>query len=514
MLFNSFSFLLLFMPITACGFFLLARRSKEWAAAWLAGASLVFYAVWSVAYLPLLLGSTLFNYYFGWRIAHTEGPARKRWLIAAVVADLALLGYFKYADFFISSFNVVSHNQLPALDVILPIGISFFTFTQIAFLVDTYQRKVSEYRFTHYLLFVTYFPHLIAGPVLHHKEMMPQFDNAATYRPTAANFSVGAAIFVIGLAKKVLIADGLAPHAAFFFDQPGQPSLLVAWGGVLAYAFQLYFDFSGYSDMAIGLSRMFGIQLPLNFASPYKAGNLIEFWRRWHMTLSRFLRDYLYIALGGNRHGPVRRYANLMTTMVLGGLWHGAGWNFVIWGFLHGSYLMVNHAWVALAEHVGFDRDNRVWRGASWMLTFIAVCLAWAFFRSTDLPHAIEIVKGMLGGYGVGLPDAIGNRLGSARTLLESAGVGFYSGGGERFIQTWAWATGAAVVAFAFPNTQQIMARFAPALDFDAQRDRARGVLASLQWRPNDAWAWAIGILSALSLLSLTRPAEFLYFQF
>ena len=515
MLFNSFSFLLLFLPITALGFFAIARRSHMWAAGWLALASLFFYGWWSVEYIPLLLASIGFNYAAGWRIGHSAGSSRKRWLVLAICVNLALLAYFKYADFLIGSINQLAAAELPVLHVVLPVGISFFTFTQIAFLVDTYQGKVSEYRFVHYLLFVTYFPHLIAGPVLHHKEMMPQFDQAATYRPSSGNFAVGLTIFAIGLAKKVLIADNLAPHASFFFDQPGQPSLLLAWGGVLAYAFQLYFDFSGYSDMAIGLSRMFGINLPLNFNSPYKAENIIDFWRRWHMTLSRFLRDYLYIALGGNRKGPIRRYLNLMATMVLGGLWHGAGWNFVIWGALHGAYLMINHGWIAVAGRIGFPRTARAWSWFSAALTFGAVCFAWVFFRAADLDRALSIVRGMGGIGGVALPDAVGYQLGGLKLALEQAGVSFYSGGGSRFIETWVWVAVGAVLAFGFPNTQQIMDKFNPALDYAEHRDPPAGVLArALQWRPTAVFAAATGLLTVAGLLSLTRPAEFLYFQF
>ena len=261
--------------------------------------------------------------------------------MAALAANLCLLAWYKYANFFVDSVNTLAAaagaDGLPPLDIILPIGISFFTFTQIAFLVDCYRGEVREYRFIHYVLFVSYFPHLIAGPVLHHREMMPQFADAANTRPHAGNFAIGLSIFVVGLAKKVLIADNLSPLAIPVFAAGAEPTLIEAWIGVLAYTFQLYFDFSGYSDMAIGLSRLFGVKLPLNFNSPYKAVNIAEFWRRWHMTLSRFLRDYLYIALGGSRRGQAMRYRNLMLTMLLGGLWHGAGWTFVIWGGLHGA---------------------------------------------------------------------------------------------------------------------------------------------------------------------------------
>jgi D-alanyl-lipoteichoic acid acyltransferase DltB (MBOAT superfamily) len=393
---------------------------------------------------------------------------------------------------------------------VLPIGISFFTFTQIAYLVDTYQGKVKEYRFIHYLLFITYFPHLIAGPVLHHAEMMPQFDQPHTYRFSYRNLAVGLSIFAIGLAKKVLVADSLAPHASFLFDKSDAFSLLLAWGGVLAYAFQLYFDFSGYSDMAIGISRLFGIRLPLNFDSPYKAANIIDFWRRWHMTLSRFLRDYLYVPLGGNRKGPVRRYVNLMLTMLLGGLWHGAGLNFALWGALHGAYLMLNHAWQALARRLRFPLAAPAWRGASMVLTFGAVCVAWVFFRAAGFGKAAIILQGMAGQFGIGIPAQVGEHLGALKPLLEHWGVQFYLGGGTRFVGTWGWVAAAAAIAFGFPNTQQIMARYEPALGMPA-RDAGGAWLA---WQPRARWGVAIGALLLGSLLSLSRPAEFLYFQF
>jgi D-alanyl-lipoteichoic acid acyltransferase DltB (MBOAT superfamily) len=510
MLFNSFTFLFLFLPITAVGYFMLARKSHAFAGAWLAAASLVFYGWWSFAYIPLLLGSIIFNYWMGQRIGAAHGPLRKRWLSFAVIADLLLLAYYKYTDFFISSINAVATTDIPALHVILPIGISFFTFTQIAYLVDTYQGKVRESRFLHYLLFITYFPHLIAGPVLHHAEMMPQFGNASSYRFSSRNLAAGLTIFAIGLAKKVLIADNLAPNANFFFDQSDMFSLIVAWGGVLSYALQLYFDFSGYSDMAIGISLLFGIRLPLNFDSPYKAVNIIEFWRRWHMTLSRFLRDYLYVPLGGNRKGRMRRYVNLMLTMLLGGLWHGAGLNFVIWGALHGIYLVINHGWETLATKLRFPRTSGAWAVFSIALTFAAVCLAWVFFRATDIGKAGTILCGMAGGYGIGLPASVGLHLGVLKPWLEQFGISFYLGGGTRFVETWQWVVLGGIVAFFLPNTQQIMVRYEGALGGETRPYRANWQI----WQPSRGWSIYTGAILLGSLLSLSRPAEFLYFQF
>ena len=517
MLFNSFVFIFIYLPVVLWGFFWLGRRNHTWAAGWLAFASLFFYGYWDYRYIPLLLVSIAFNYWVGLHISKAAQPSRKRWLVFAVAANLSLLAYFKYANFFLDTVTFLSNKNIPALDIILPVGISFYTFTQIAFLVDTYQDKVHEYRFVHYLLFVTYFPHLIAGPVLHHKEMMPQFGDGRIYSFSANNFAVGLTIFCIGLAKKVLIADNLSPYAGSLFNETDSPTLFIAWGGVLAYTFQLYFDFSAYSDMAIGLSRLFGVRLPLNFNSPYKAANISEFWRRWHMTLSRFLRDYLYFPLGGNRSGLFNRYRNLMTVMLLGGMWHGAGWNFIIWGGLHGCYLIIHHAWAAISERLGFPSKSRIWKMTATAITFVAVCFAWVFFRSPDLATSWEIVRGMTGGYGIGLPEAIANRLEIFAPALETLGVSFYLGGGSRFIETWGWIVFAAVIAFLLPNTQELTRRFDPALDFvppvETETVTANPV-SRLTWTPSRNWGVVLGILMVISLLSLTRPNEFLYFQF
>jgi D-alanyl-lipoteichoic acid acyltransferase DltB (MBOAT superfamily) len=512
MLFNSYAFIFAFLPVAAVGFFLLARLGKGWGAGWLALCSLFFYGWWDARYLLLLGGSIMVNYAFGMAIAKRAGSASARFLLATAIAfNLMVLSYYKYADFFIASGNRLLDMDWSLLGVVLPIGISFFTFTQIAFLVDAYQGKVAEYRFVYYALFVTYFPHLIAGPVLHHREMMPQFDMDRNYALRIRNVQIGLTIFVIGLAKKVLIADNLAPYANPLFMEPGNPGLLLAWGGVLAYTFQLYFDFSGYSDMAIGLSRLFGVRLPLNFHSPYKATSIIEFWRRWHMTLSRFLRDYLYVPLGGNRRGSFRRHLNLMITMILGGLWHGAGWTFVAWGALHGVYLGINHAWRAATAGIHWPAPASLRRAFAAGTTFVAVVLAWTFFRSPDFQTAWRIVEGMLGVHGVGMPAALGAALGPLKPWMEQVGVEFYLGGGARFVGTYGWVMVAAAVAFLAPNTQQLMRRFDPVLP---DRVFAENPGSGLAWKPSAAWALGIGMMATGALLSLSRPTEFLYFQF
>ncbi|MBL8422637.1 MAG: MBOAT family protein [Candidatus Accumulibacter phosphatis] len=518
MLFNSYPFLLIFLPITALVFFSLGRHSHRLAAAWLGAASLFFYGYWNVAYVGLLLLSILFNYGVGFALTkgHDNRASRRNNLIltVGVGADLALLGYYKYANFFLDTANHLLATRWPLQDILLPLGISFFTFTQIAFLVDVWSGKAREYNFIHYVLFVTYFPHLIAGPVLHHKEMMPQFAQPETYKLSVDNVTVGLTIFYIGLFKKAVLADGVSPYANGAFaaaDAQQSMDLLAAWGGALAYTCQLYFDFSGYSDMAIGLSRLFGIVLPLNFNSPYKATSISDFWRCWHMTLSRFLRDYLYVPLGGSRKGPFRRYGNLMVTMLLGGLWHGASWNFVLWGGLHGVYLTINHAWRALRERVSRPGHGpgTVERLVGWGLTFFAVVVAWVFFRATTMAGALNMLQGMFGMHGVSLPAALLPALGSAADSMRSWGVEFHLGGGTRFVSTWGWTLALLSIALFLPNTQQLMRLHRPGLDFEPADGES-----ALEWRANAVWAWALAVIAAAGLLSLSQATEFLYYQF
>ncbi|MCA1978743.1 MAG: MBOAT family protein [Thiobacillus sp.] len=519
MLFNSYEFLFLYFPVTFAVFFALARYRRSLAALWLFGASLFFYGWWNPAYVSLLIGSILFNFGMGTAISreHERGAFRraKGLLIAAISGDLALLAYYKYANFFLDNVNLLAGAQWHLEAIILPLGISFFTFTQIAFLVDSYRGEVKERNFIHYGLFVTYFPHLIAGPVLHHKEMMPQFAEAKTYRLHWENISVGLTIFIIGLFKKLVLADGVAPFATPVFNAAANGvtlTLIDAWVGALAFTLQLYFDFSAYSDMAIGLSRMFGVKLPLNFNSPYKAVNIVDFWRRWHMTLSRFLRDYLYFALGGNRKGAIRRYVNLMVTMLLGGLWHGAGWTFIIWGGLHGLYLSINHAWTKFrSTFLNLLPVSRVEKRAAWLLTFLAVVVGWVFFRAQDTQSAVSILHAMTGGNGLLVPNnwpaawylyAVINKLGLPVQLgvpvsqFDPAGISLY------------WIIVLLGIAWFMPNTQQLMARFDPALESVSTPNTPP------IWQPGAAWAVVMGFVAVVAILHLTRVSEFLYFQF
>lgn len=503
MLFNSYGFILFFLPVVVLGYFYLARIDHRFSAGWLASASLFFYGYWNPAYIGLLLASIACNYSFGRWLARADikhnDLGKKRLLMVAIGINIVLLCYYKYANFFLGNINAVAGSHLSLGAIILPLGISFFTFTQIAFLVDAYQGKVKEYNFTHYLLFVTYFPHLIAGPIIHHKEMMPQFSSPATYRINAEHFAVGLTIFVLGLSKKVLIADSLAGHANPFFNAVSHGQTLAlsdAWAGALAYTLQLYFDFSGYSDMAIGLSLMFNIRLPINFDSPYKSTNIIDFWRRWHMTLSRFLRDYLYFPLGGNRKGVSRRYLNLMATMLLGGLWHGAGWTFVIWGGLHGLYLMINHGWRDFKKRMNWGDGGRLAKVFAGTITFLSVVVGWVFFRSDSLAAASSMLSSMVG------MNGLLNRWVPAREALKLV-------------------IPCLMLVWFMPNVRQMLLKYKPTFediaDIKTPAPVPWGRFAKwLCWKPSPFVALIGGIFFFVVLLAIgaNHTSEFLYFQF
>jgi D-alanyl-lipoteichoic acid acyltransferase DltB (MBOAT superfamily) len=495
MLFNSQEFIFLYLPLVLAGFYVLGSRSRRVAAAWLVLASIFFYGWWTPRYVLLLLCSIIMNFAFGVLLARAGGTSarKKGFVIVALSVNLLILGYYKYAGFFLTSLNNFTGSQLKVAEIVLPLGISFFTFTQIAFLVDTYRGYVKDFNFVHYCLFVTYFPHLIAGPILHHKEMMPQFAEAQTYRIDATRVAVGLTIFGFGLFKKVILADNVAPYVSPVFDAHGfDPTLVEAWGGALAYTCQLYFDFSGYCDMAVGLSLLFGVRLPINFNSPYKAVNISDFWRRWHMTLSRFLRDYLYIPLGGNRKGPVRRNVNLLTTMLLGGLWHGAGWTFIAWGGLHGLYLVINHAWREMRVRLGHDLERSTFGGrlAGRALTFVAVVFAWVLFRATDIGSAGRILSGMVGLNG-----------------LEISKLQAFLWPNQPL-----WILICLTVAFFAPNVTQITRAYRPVLDRLATHSERYELRVS--WRPSLPWMVLSVAVTFLAVLGVSKVSPFLYFQF
>ena len=391
LLFNSYEFVFIFLPFSFfIYFFLLQKRLLIGAKGFLVFASLFFYSWWNVAYLPIILSSLLFNYLLGNALNENFKKIKihkKSLLIFGIVVNTTLLGYFKYTDFLIENLNLALDTSVPLLHLALPLAISFFTFQQIAYLVDSYRGETAEYDFLNYALFVTFFPQLIAGPIVHHSEMMPQFSSRWNLVKNYQNIALGLFIFSIGLFKKIVIADSFAVWATTGFDTAATLNFFEAWATSLSYTFQLYFDFSGYTDMAIGAALLFNIKLPINFNSPYKALDIQDFWRRWHITLSRFLRDYIYIPLGGNRKGSFRTYTNLLATFIIGGIWHGAGWTFIFWGFLHGMALVIHRFWKALGMNMP--------KILAWFITFNFINIAWVFFRAKEWQDAIKVLKSM-----------------------------------------------------------------------------------------------------------------------
>jgi D-alanyl-lipoteichoic acid acyltransferase DltB (MBOAT superfamily) len=499
MLFNSFEFIFAFLPIVLVAFFLTARiAGKQAAIAFLCLASMFFYAWWNPIYLLLLVGEVCANFVIGRAIqAHRGRPGQNALVAAGIAFNLLILGFFKYALFFTGIVNDLAGTHWSMVALVLPLGISFHTFQQIAYLVQARQPATPRYPFLEYVLFVTFFPQLIAGPIVHHNEVIPQIDRPAFTRWNPRNFVLGLSIFSVGLFKKTVIADSLGQIASpAFAVVAGHHALGAgdAWMGALGYSLQLYFDFSAYSDMAIGLARMFNVVLPANFDSPYKAVNIADFWRRWHMTLSRFLRDFLYFPLGGNRKGVARAMLNVMITMLLGGLWHGAGWTFVIWGGLHGLYIC-GHRLVrtsGLYERLlPFALPRRIFAQA---FTLFLIVIAWVFFRAADLTAAALMLRSMFGAGDAGAaPAAFG-----VDNPVELIAAG-------------------AVLALFAPNVIDIFARFGPALKVDRPNERrtAQRLLGRLQWRPTAGWGLATGTLAAVGALAILGwHAEFLYFQF
>ncbi len=513
MLFNSLEYLFFLLPLAVLGFRYLGQgplNSRQ--LVWLVACSLFFYASWNPAYLLLLLGSVTGNYLFGRALGKAAG-GNAALLAVGIAFNLGLLGYFKYTGFFLDNLNQLAAWGIPVPEITLPLAISFFTFQQIAYLVDVHRKEAQDYSFLHYCLFVTFFPQLIAGPIVHHREMMPQFDSPGGDSTTLSNLQVGLTIIVLGLAKKVILADNLALVAdpLFHSAESGTPlSMAEAWIAVLAFTGQIYFDFSGYTDMAIGSARLFGIRLPENFYSPYRSANIIEFWRRWHITLSRFLRDYLYISLGGNRRGRAARYRNLLVTMLLGGLWHGAHWNFVIWGGLHGGFLVINHAWRHLGRRVGLDPDNAgtVRRWASGALTFLAVVVAWVFFRAQSTQGALSILRSMVDTANMGINPAYLQDVRVTQPLFDLATRVFPAL--EMHMLIIAFIAVSLSITLLAPNTQQILGEHKPVLPARRWPERRQ----PLRWRPTTGWAVALGLLAYMGLLNLGNQSEFIYFQF
>jgi D-alanyl-lipoteichoic acid acyltransferase DltB (MBOAT superfamily) len=505
-LFNSYSFLFIFAPLAIAAYHI----SRYYlginpAILSLCIASYIFYLFGEHAYPYLLAASILFNYAVGITINRSAiASTRRIWLVVGLCGNLLALGFFKYTNFIVAQLDLAGAPVPDIGNIVLPIGISFYTFTQIAFIVDVYRRKSSEHRFAPYFLFVTFFPHLIAGPILHHKEMIPQFLRHRTPRFSSA-LVVGLALFTLGLAKKTLIADSVAPTSSAIFSAASQGisvGFVEAWVGVFAYSAQIYFDFSGYSDMALGLAKMLGVRLPINFNSPYKATSIVDFWRRWHITLSRFLRDYLYFSLGGNRLGVTRRYANLFVTMLLGGLWHGANWTFIVWGAGHGLLLGLAHLWSDLSAA---KKLPQLPLALAWFLTFMAVVILWVPFRADSMASALTVWRGMAGMNGLGLPEYgvlswLAKALGAKVIPVAFTSVDIIT------------IAGALLLAVLAPNSQQILRRYHPGLDspgYDA--------LAPSGYRGIRLTAWSVcgfGLIFGIAVRMISSNSEFIYFQF
>lgn len=486
MLFNSYEFIFLFLPLTFIGFFSLAKFcGKKSATFWLVIMSFFFYGWWDYRYVPLLFASICFNYFIGGilerRVAGLRG---KVYLGFGILLNVLLLGYFKYTDFFLDTINQLDGAVLFDLPhIVLPLGISFFTFTQTAYLIDAYRGETRNASFLTYCEFVTIFPHLIAGPIINHRKMIPQFLADATFRIDYRNVAIGISLFTMGLFKKVVIADKLSPLVSLVFADPAQLSFFEAWMGALAYTFQLYFDFSGYSEMAIGLGLMFNLKFPTNFNSPYQAESIIDFWRRWHMTLGLWVKDYLYIPMGGNRHGELQKMRNLFASMLIIGLWHGAGWTFVFWGGLHGVFLMINHQWRRL--HISFPRFINV------ALTFLCVVICWVFFRAGSFTDAVSILSRMSDFSNIVLPA--GGICEHYFGFLQLAGIQFISWNiGDSILQETKLILALMLVLFVCPNPVEIIKHFTP----------------------NKKWLVIIIVLFIYAMLKLDNYTEFLYFQF
>ncbi len=417
MLFHSYEFFYVFLPIIFFLYFYLNKKHLPSPGIYLLIlGSLFFYGWWNANYLPLILLSISANYAFGVSISrhNTEEKSYKKLiLIVGLIFNITLIACFKYLDFFINNINYLFSTHILMLNLQLPLAISFFTFQQIAFLTDCYKGEIKDHNFRNYLLFVSFFPQLIAGPIVRYKEMVPQFTSAERKRINYRNVALGLFFFSIGLLKKLGLSDHLAVFANQGFSQPNNPTFIEAWIASLSFTFQIYFDFSGYIDMAMGAALLLNIQLPINFDSPYKALDIQSFWRKWHITLGRFLREHVYIPLGGDRKGNWNLFFCLMITFLIGGLWHGASWTFVFWGLLHGIAVAINRVW----QQFGFRLNKLI----AWFITFNFLNVTWIFFRATEFNDAFAIIKGMLGFNGVLLPTAIASRI----SFLNQYGASF-----------------------------------------------------------------------------------------
>ena len=539
-LFNSSEFIFAFLPLTVAGFFLLGKLARVYALSWLIFASIFFYAWWNLSNVFIIGFSLLLNYLIATAILRLHASPdraalRRGVLICGIAFNILFLGYFKYVNFLRGAFNDLAGTEFAFSDVILPLGISFITFQKIAFLIDVNARQVKDFRFREFCLFILFFPQLIAGPIVHFRETMPQF-RSGSGRFDATLLSLGLTLFSFGLFKKVVLADGVAGYVSPIYDlavSGGAVSLFSAWAAAIGFTLQIYFDFSGYSDMALGLALCFGIRLPVNFDSPLKATNIIDFWLRWHITLTRFLTAYVYNPLALwltrrrlsqglpllGRKASTGAFLQLLAaptvfTMFISGLWHGAGYLFICWGLVHGVYLAINHAWRIWIPRVWTDQQSyeRVMRPVGFLLTFVAVATAMVLFRSTTVDGALEILSGMVGLNGVSLPRTLLEPLGILEAL--SPYILIDEGGAREFVLRHLWIIGLLGIVFFLPNSLQITARFEPALDHDARPAHTDSRVGILQWRPALSWAVCTSTLVLIAVMRLDLESEFLYWQF
>jgi alginate O-acetyltransferase complex protein AlgI len=540
MLFNSYEYILVFLPVTVLVFLALGRSSRSMALGWLILASVFFYAWWRPLNVAIIAPSIAINYVLGRVLLGLTGDtarARRRTLLLAlgIAFNVCFLGYFKYVNFAVSVANDLSGQDFVFHQVILPLGISFITFQKIAFLIDVAGGRIKSFTLRDYLLFVLFFPQLIAGPIIHYGETIPQFQRASC-RFDKTLYAVGITLFCFGLFKKVVLADGMALHVTpvFAYAATGaEATLLQSWLAAVGFTLQIYFDFSGYSDMACGAALFFGVRLPINFDSPLKATNIIDFWLRWHITLTRFLTAYVYnpMTLALARARAARRQPMLrardshpiaflhvlafptVTTMLISGLWHGAGYTFILWGLLHGLYLVANHLWRQYGPRRPVEEPGPAAQLAGFALTFLAVVVAMVLFRAPDLAAAGNILGGMVGLNGFGLPGHLSAQVGTSAMLLLDGEVPV-----RDFAAAAAYLLALLAIALLLPNSVQVLSTYEPVL-YTPKRAAMPGVLPPLLrrpllWRPTVAWMVLFAAIAAVSMVRLTGVSEFLYWQF
>ncbi|HXR17364.1 MAG TPA: MBOAT family O-acyltransferase [Terriglobales bacterium] len=523
MLFNSYEFIFVFLPLVVVVFFALGRASSAWALRWIIVASLFFYGWWRPLNVLIIAPSIIINFVLAHVLQRLGKQGNRRAaqavLLVGIAFNVAFLGYFKYTNFLLGTINDAFGTQMVLARIILPLGISFITFQKIAFLIDVHAGRIESFTLQDYCLFVLFFPQLIAGPIVHYREMMPQF-HGLSCRFDKDNVSVGLTLFAFGLFKKLLLADKIAPAVTPIYERAASGSsvaLLSAWLAAVGFTLQIYFDFSGYTDMALGIARMFGIRLPPNFNSPLRATNIIDFWRRWHMTLTRFLTAYIYnpLALWFTRRRAARNQIGsvawnksagafievlmfpTLLVMFISGMWHGAGYTFIVWGVLHGVFLTVNHAWRIVGPKLWRDKSRyeRFMQPAGFMITFVSVAASMVIFRSATLKTAADLFKGMLGLHGIGVSE-----------LRSVSIIGLKS--------TTFWIAATVFIAFACPNTLNMLSRYEPALGWKPRPHDGATAETRVLWAPSLFWAVAVSMIAAFAILYLGGRSEFLYWQF